>query len=259
MLFDEEHLKESELHKTEFDTFMLERRIEDLQRLSAQMTRVNGGMSVLKDRWKRHVYDQGFKMLNDEQLAKKTFKAVEDFIEYKHKAEELVERVFQGKELQTTFKKMVRQAFEKFLNIDPNIIAEYLAKFLDMSLKRVAGSSGLSDEKLDKTLIDVLDLFKATNAKDVFEEFYMRGMARRLLLKKSASTDAERAVIAKLKIECSNEFGTKADAMLRDLQESDTFCKEYTKMRGGEDVLIEKFDGTEANFHILSQGAWPIR
>ena len=65
-------------------------------------------MSVLKDRWKRHVYDQGFKMLNDEQLAKKTFKAVEDFIEYKYKAEDLVERVFQGKELQTTFKKMVR-------------------------------------------------------------------------------------------------------------------------------------------------------
>ena len=70
-------------------------------------------------------------MLNDEQLAKKTFRAIEDFIEYKHKADELVERVFQGKEMQETFKKMVRQAFEKFLNIDPNIIAEYLAKFLD--------------------------------------------------------------------------------------------------------------------------------
>ena len=93
----------------------------------------------------------------------------------------------------------------------------------------------MTDEKLEKTLIDVISLFKATNAKDVFEEFYMRGLARRLLLKKSASTDGERAVIAKLKIECSNEFGTKADAMLRDLQESETFVKEYRKMRGGED------------------------
>ena len=66
LLFDEEHLKESALHKTEFDTFMLEKRVEDLQRLAAQMTRVKGAMSILKDRWKRHVYDQGFKMLNDE-------------------------------------------------------------------------------------------------------------------------------------------------------------------------------------------------
>ena len=116
----------------------------------------------------------------------------------------------------------------------------------------------MTDEKLEKTLVDVIGLFKATNAKDVFEEFYMRGLARRLLLKKSASTDGERAVIAKLKIECSNEFGTKADAMLRDLQESESFIKEYRKMRGGELELINKFEGIDAGFHVLSQGAWPI-
>ena len=129
--------------------------------------------------------------------------------------------------MQESFKKMVRQAFEKFLNIDPNIIAEYLAKYLDQNMKKTAGSAGLTDEKLEKTLLDVIDLFKSTNAKDVFEEFYMRGLARRLLLKKSASIDGERIVIAKLKIECSNEFGAKADNMLKDLHESEQFVKEY--------------------------------
>ena len=99
MLFEEEHVKQNALNKTEFDSFMLEKRVEDLQRLASQMTRVKGAMAQLKDRWKRHVYDQGFAMLNDEQLAKKTFRAIEDFIEYRHKADDLVERVFQGKEM----------------------------------------------------------------------------------------------------------------------------------------------------------------
>ena len=141
------------------------------------------------------------------------------------------------------------------MNIDPNIIAEFLAKYLDQSLKK---QSSTTDEKLENTLMEVIDLFKATNAKDVFEEFYMRGLARRLLLKKSASTDGEKAVISKLKVECSSEFGAKADNMLLDLNLSETFIKEYQKMRGGEMELIEKFEGIEAGFHVLSQGSWPI-
>ena len=32
--------------------------------------------------------------------------------------------------------KIVGKAFENFLNIDPNIVAEYLAKFLDFHLKK---------------------------------------------------------------------------------------------------------------------------
>jgi len=33
---------------------------------------------------------------------------------------------------------------------------------------------------------------------------------------------------------------------------------EYKKMRGGEDTLLEKNQNVEANFHVLSQGSWPI-
>ena len=53
----------------------------------------------MTDRWQRHVYDQGFQMLNDEKLAKKTFRAIEDFIEFKKQCDDLVIRVFQRKDL----------------------------------------------------------------------------------------------------------------------------------------------------------------
>jgi len=70
-------------------------------------------------------------MLNDEQLAKKSFRAIEDFISLRMTSEDLVKRVFGATE-----NKIVRLAFEKILNVDSNIIAEYLAKYLDFHLKK---------------------------------------------------------------------------------------------------------------------------
>ena len=156
--------------------------------------------------------------------------------------------MFQRKELQTVFLKCVKMAVERFLNIDPNIISEYLAKFLDFHLKKNTGSSNstMNDERVEKLVLDTIALFKLVNAKDVFEEFYLRGLARRLLLKKSASTEAESIMLAKLRIECSSEFGTKSDAMLKDLQESEHIMKEYRTLKGGEDVLRAKHGGLEA-------------
>jgi hypothetical protein len=70
-------------------------------------------------------------MLNDEQLAKKSFRAMEDFIALKSKSDDLVQRVFKAQK-----STIVKDAFSKFLNIDSNIVAEYLAKYLDFNLKK---------------------------------------------------------------------------------------------------------------------------
>jgi hypothetical protein len=43
---------------------------------------------------------------------------------------------------------------------------------------------------------------------------------RRLLLKKSASLESERVMIAKLKYECGDLFTTKVEGMLKDLNRS---------------------------------------
>lgn len=104
-LFEAEESKEehdkadvANKHITEFDTFMLEKRIEDLQRMASHLSRIDGGLEHMKDRWQRHVYDQGFYMLCDEKLAKKTFRAIEDFIEFQKQCYDMVLRVFQRKE-----------------------------------------------------------------------------------------------------------------------------------------------------------------
>ena len=69
----------------------------------------------------------------------------------------------------------------------------------------------------------MIQLFRHVKSKDIFEEFYSRGLCRRLLLKKSASYEAERSMITKLKTECGDLFTAKVEGMMKDLTVSDTF------------------------------------
>lgn len=53
--------------------------------------------------------------------------------------------------------------------------------------------------------------------KDVFEAFYKKDLAKRLLLGKSASADAEKTMIGKLKAECGAQFTNKLEGMFKDV------------------------------------------
>ena len=54
--------------------------------------------------------------------------------------------------------------------------------------------------------------------KDVFEAFYKKDFAKRLLLSKSASADVEKAMLAKLKAECGAQYTSKLEGMFQDEQ-----------------------------------------
>ena len=58
----------------------------------------------------------------------------------------------------------------------------------------------------------VVRLFCYLSDKDIFAEFYKKQLAKRLLLARSSSDDAERAMIAKLKLRCGAQFTSKASA-----------------------------------------------
>ena len=55
-----------------------------------------------------------------------------------------------------------------------------------------------------------------TQGKDVFEAFYKKDLAKRLLLGKSASADSEKGMITKLKAECGAQFTNKLEGMFKD-------------------------------------------
>lgn len=126
----------------------------------------------------------------------------------------------------------LREAFETFINktkksnmtwgTDNLKPGEMIAKYVDMLLRGgtkaipaslpMAGSEahtredddvenadGDEDAELSKQLDQVLDLFRFVHGKAVFEAFYKKDLARRLLMARSASAEAEKSMLARLK------------------------------------------------------------
>lgn len=82
------------LNHNDFEMFMEQERIEDLKRISDLFKKVdsekNPIMNSFKMRWRNYIQQKGERMLNDEELAKKGFKAIEDFITYRQQSVALV-------------------------------------------------------------------------------------------------------------------------------------------------------------------------
>ena len=97
----------------------------------------------------------------------------------------------------SAFAAAMKDAFESFINARANRPAELVARHIDGLMR--AGNRAQSEEELEGALDKVLILFRYLQGKDVFEAFYKRDLAKRLLLGRSASIDAEKSMIAKLK------------------------------------------------------------
>jgi len=76
---------------------------------------------------------------------------------------------------------------------------------------------------LDKTII----IFRYISEKDVFERYYKTHLAKRLLLGRSVSDDAERGMLAKLKVECGYQFTQKLEGMFHDMKLSTDTMQAY--------------------------------
>ena len=72
-----------------------------------------------------------------------------------------------------------------------------------------------------------MELFRAINGKDVFEAFYKKDLAKRLLLGRSASVDLELSMLSKLKTECGSVFTSKLEGMFKDVNLSKELMTEY--------------------------------
>lgn len=127
----------------------------------------------------------------------------------------------------------LRESFETFMNktkktsaswgTDNSKTGEMIAKYVDMLLRGGAKAIPASlsrkvekpavvdaeednedmvfdeDSEVNSQLDQVLDLFRFVHGKAVFEAFYKKDLARRLLMGRSASADAERSMLSRLK------------------------------------------------------------
>jgi cullin-4 len=74
--------------------------------------------------------------------------------------------------------------------------AEMIAKYLDQAMRK--GQKSATDTEFMSLLEKVLQLYRFTDDKDVFRTYYMRALAKRLLLSRSANDAFEIAVLKTL-------------------------------------------------------------
>lgn len=90
---------------------------------------------------------------------------------------------------------------------------ELLAKYCDLLLKK--SSKNPEEAELEDTLNQVMVVFKYIEDKDVFQKFYSKMLAKRLVNHTSASDDAEASMISKLKQACGYEYTIKLQRMFQ--------------------------------------------
>lgn len=228
-----------------FNSLLDSHRVEDLARLYVLAARI-AAFDALKNAFKDYIKATGLKIVQDEEKDKDM---VERLLDFNAKLDEVVDRAFQRQE---QFLYALKDAFEHFINQRQNKPAELIAKFIDGKLR--AGNKGQTEEELERMLDKALMLFRYIQGKDVFEAFYKKDLAKRLLLGKSASIDAEKAMISKLKSECGSQFTNKLEGMFKDVELSRDIMTSFKQSAAIRDNLPP---GIDMNVSVLTSGYWP--
>ncbi|KAJ2938164.1 hypothetical protein O0L34_g18505 [Tuta absoluta] len=131
---------------------------------------------------------------------------------------------------------------------------ELLAKYCDLLLKK--SSKNPEEAELEDTLNQVMVVFKYIEDKDVFQKFYSKMLAKRLVQHMSASDDAEASMISKLKQACGFEYTSKLQRMFQDIGVSKDLNENFRKhmSNSSEQPLHIDF-----SIQVLSSGSWPFQ
>jgi len=202
---------------------MAHNRLDSLKQLFILLQRKDLG-EKLRPAFEVYINKEGSEIVFDEQ---REAEMVVRLLLFKKKLDSMWEYSFENHE---GLGHSLREAFESFINrtkksnmtwgTDNPKPGEMIAKYVDMILrggvKAIPSTAGgtivdltneddMDEDKVDedvqinRQLDQVLDMFRFVHGKAVFEAFYKKDLARRLLMGRSASADAEKNMIDRLK------------------------------------------------------------
>ncbi|OTB15661.1 hypothetical protein K445DRAFT_11893 [Daldinia sp. EC12] len=249
----------SAMLRDEFQVLLDNDREEDMARMYNLLSRIPDGLEPLRQKFEAHVRNAGLnavaKVASDaEKLEPKVY--VEALLETHTRYQGLVKRAFAD---EPEFTRSLDNACREFVNRNEICKAgsskspELLAKYTDVLLRK--SGAGVEEAELDATLTQIMTVFKYIEDKDVFQKFYSRMLARRLVHSNSSSDDAETSMISKLKEACGFEYTNKLQRMFQDMQISkdlNTGFREHTKGLQSEKQPLD------STYSILGTSFWPL-
>ncbi|KIK63142.1 hypothetical protein GYMLUDRAFT_41464 [Collybiopsis luxurians FD-317 M1] len=189
----------------------ISRRGRDINQLSVGVDAGSGGINMPPKDTGSGDKGKG-RSTTGQQTLTAALKWVQDILNLKDKMDTLWRKSFDNnKQIEAT----MNEAFESSVNGNDKC-AEFISLFIDDHLKR--GLKGKSDSEVDIVLEKTITVFRFLTEKDVFERYYKNHLAKRLLQARSVSDDAERGMLAKLKVECGYQFTQKLEGMFHDIK-----------------------------------------
>eukprot|EP00118_Oscarella_pearsei_P010943 m.69945 g.69945 ORF g.69945 m.69945 type:complete len:795 (+) comp35648_c0_seq13:32-2416(+) len=228
-----------------FHVLVEEHRLPDLSLLYQLISRVRDGTVKLCVAWASLIKRWGLAVVVNPEKDKTM---VQELLDFKHKLDEILRIAFQQNE---KFVNSLRDSFEVFINKRLNKPAELIAKYVDGKMR--SGNKEETDEDLERILDKILVLFRFIHGKDVFEAFYKKDLAKRLLVGKSASVDSERSFLSKLKQECGAAFTSKLEGMFKDMELSKDVMASF-KQHLNHHMPNAPID---LSVSVLTMGYWP--
>ena len=253
----------STLLRDEFQRLLDTDRQEDLARMYRLLQRITGGLDPLRTRFEAHVRRAGEDAVEKvaaeiETLEPKIY--VDGLLEVHTRYANLVNDAFAG---ESEFVRSLDSACKEFVNRNKvcktgsTRSPELLAKYADNLLKKSTKSAEEAD--LENMLTQIMTVFKFIEDKDVFQKFYSRMLAKRLVHTSSASDEAEISMIGKLKEACGFEYTNKLQRMFQDIQTSKDLNSSY---KTWQETVLEPDElkrAVDPQYHILGTGFWPLQ
>lgn len=238
----------------ECETMVTRERRKDLANMYTLLKSVNGGLAVLINHVRDHIKQQGLEAVTGLRGENVHTQFVESMLGVHKKYKALIQEVFSNDQ---SFMGALDKACSSVINYRPNPkqpcrSPELLAKYCDMLLKK--SSKGMSENEIDERLFQSITIFKYIDDKDVFQKFYSRMLAKRLIHQQSQSMDAEEAMINRLKQACGYEFTNKLHRMFTDMSVSSDLNNKFSAFLKEDNIDL----GINFSIYILQAGAWPL-
>lgn len=244
----------------QFKTLLENEMSADLSRMYALLVQIPHGLDPLREQFEAHVKAEGLDSVartveeSPEQVDPARY--VQSLLRVYDHNMQTIETSFQSEAgMIAALDKACRvfinqnQATGKSASKSP----ELLAKYVDGLLKK--SNKGAEEASLETSLDQAMVVFKYIEDRDLFQKFYSKFLARRLVTFASASSDAEESMISKLKEVCGFEYTNKLQRMFTEVG----LCRELNeRFREAE---ANRGSGDDIDFYslVLANGIWPLQ
>lgn len=239
-------------------------RVKDLRLVFDVLSMVPGALDPCVELVLNYCRSQGYEIVKDKDMEEKPLEMIEKLIKLKENYDDLLDSAFStlnehststkdSRIRSPTFAKAVKTAFDDIINANEKF-PEFLSLYVDSKLKK--GKTQILETEFDILFDQVIGLFRHLREKDIFETYYKKHLAKRLLSQRSQSDEAEKSFITKLKTEFGYQFTSKLEGMFTDMRVSRETMESY---KNYIELNSNKKPPIDLSIQVLTTGYWPVQ